>query len=115
MLYGFAGFVTVPSTVVKLSNDHSIFVIDPPFPVVVKETPSLTVVKLLLVLNVPPFVGVVHIVTDVTVAWKPTLIPLISEVNLNVSCPEAFSAVIVAGNDVPFNVASKGELVFGPS
>jgi hypothetical protein len=87
----------------------------PPFPLVVNVVKSFTVVFVFDEVIVPPFVGVVQGVIDVTVAWKPTLIPLISEVNLNVSCPEAFSAVIDEGKDVPFNVASKGELVFGPS
>ena len=57
-VYGFAGLFTVPATVEKLSNDHSNFVVVPPFPVVVNVTPSFTVVEYILAVKVPEVVGV---------------------------------------------------------
>jgi hypothetical protein len=57
-VYGFAGLFTDPATVEKLSNDHSNFVVVPPFPVVVNVTASFTVVDVLFASKVPDVVGV---------------------------------------------------------
>ena len=64
-MYGFAGLFTVPAIVEKLSNDHSNFVVVPPFPVVVNVTASFTVVDVLFAAKVPAEVGVVQGATQV--------------------------------------------------
>jgi hypothetical protein len=64
-VYGFAGLFTDPATVEKLSNDHSNFVVVPPFPVVVNVTASFTVVDVLFTAKVPAAVGVVQGATQV--------------------------------------------------
>ena len=73
-VYGFAGLFTVPSTVEKLSYEYSNFVIEPPFPDVVKTTASFTVVDVLLAVRVPAVVGVVQGATQVLyIVNVPTL------------------------------------------
>jgi len=117
IVYGLEGLDTDSATLVKLLKDHSNLVIVPPFPEVVSVVASLTVVLVFVEDNVPPFVGVVHIVTDVMLAKNPPQAPIfdMSVVHLIVNCPDAFSAVIALGSVVPFSVANKGADVFAPS